>query len=100
MMRGSEKPQAGSQLSVTSSHHHIITSSAVQAVLFDLDGTLVDSAIDFGRMRREMLELAAGAGCDCGALAAADLLQIRDAACAGAADPEAALRRAEACLVQ
>ena len=58
----------------------------VRAVLFDLDGTLVDSHIDFGWMRREMLALAAESGCELTALAGADILQIRDAACARAAD--------------
>jgi phosphoglycolate phosphatase len=71
----------------------------VKAVLFDLDGTLVDSGIDFGRMRREMLGLAAAAGCDAASLAGADILDIRDAACANGADREAALQRAEARLV-
>src|SRR4051794_29856794 len=71
----------------------------VKAVLFDLDGTLVDSGIDFGRMRREMLELAAEAGCDAAALAEADILDIRDAACALGTDRDAALRRAEERLV-
>jgi phosphoglycolate phosphatase len=72
----------------------------VQAVLFDLDGTLVDSGIDFGRMRREMLELAAESGCDTGALNGADILEIRDQACARAVDSGEALRRAEARLVR
>jgi HAD superfamily hydrolase (TIGR01509 family) len=71
----------------------------VRAVLFDLDGTLVESQIDFGRMRREMLALAAEAECDLAALKAADILEIRDAACARACDPAAALTRAEARLV-
>jgi phosphoglycolate phosphatase len=71
----------------------------VRAVLFDLDGTLVDSGIDFGRMRREMLALAAEAGCDAAALAGADILDIRDVFCARGADREAALQRAEARLV-
>jgi phosphoglycolate phosphatase len=70
----------------------------VRALLFDLDGTLVDSGIDFGRMRREMLALAAEAGCDMTSLEGGDILEIRDAACARAADPPAALRRAEALL--
>src|SRR5437016_887006 len=74
-------------------------SSLVEAVLFDLDGTLVDSHIDFGWMRREMLAMAAEAGCDLAALVGADILQIRDAACARAADPADALQRAEARLV-
>jgi phosphoglycolate phosphatase len=76
------------------------SSFLVEAVLFDLDGTLVDSHIDFGRMRREMLELAAESGCELTALASADILQIRDAFCARAADAGGALRRAEARLVQ
>jgi phosphoglycolate phosphatase len=72
----------------------------VRAVLFDLDGTLVDSGIDFGRMRREMLELAVEFGCDPAPLDGADILEIRDRACARASDPCEALRRAEARLVR
>jgi len=72
----------------------------VRAVLFDLDGTLVDSGIDFGRMRREMLELAAELGCDPAPLAGADILEIRDRACARAVDAAEAIRRAEARLVR
>ena len=74
-------------------------STRPEAVLFDLDGTLVDSGIDFGRMRREMLELAAEFGCEPCSLDGADILEIRDRACARAADPAEALRRAEARLV-
>lgn len=68
-------------------------------MLFDLDGTLVESHIDFGRMRREMLALAAEAGCDLAVLEGADILVIRDAACARAANRAAALARAEARLM-
>jgi phosphoglycolate phosphatase len=60
----------------------------------------VDSGIDFGRMRREMLELAAEFGCDTAALTGADILEIRDQACARAVDSGVALRRAEARLVR
>jgi phosphoglycolate phosphatase len=72
----------------------------VTAVLFDLDGTLVDSGIDFGRMRQELLELASEwelavpPGMRNG-----DILAIRDDVCARAADPEEALSLAEARLV-
>jgi phosphoglycolate phosphatase len=71
----------------------------VEAVLFDLDGTLVESGIDFGRMRREMLELAAEVGCEIAGLHRADILVIRDAACARASDAAEMLRLAEARLV-
>lgn len=71
----------------------------VEAVLFDLDGTLVDSGIDFGRMRREMLELAAEVGCEVAGLHGADILVIRDTACARATDAVEMLRLAEARLV-
>lgn len=37
---------------------------SAQAVLFDLDGTLIETRIDFGFMRREVLRLAAEAGTD------------------------------------
>lgn len=68
-------------------------------MLFDLDGTLVNSHIDFARMRREMLALAQAVGCDCARLEQADILQIRDAYCAQASDPAIAHRQAEARLV-
>jgi phosphoglycolate phosphatase len=71
----------------------------VAAVLFDLDGTLVDSGIDFGLMRREMLALAAEVGCDVTELEEADILTIRDLACAHADNPGAVRERAEARLV-
>jgi phosphoglycolate phosphatase len=51
-------------------------------------------------MRREMLELAVEFGCDPVPLNGADILEIRDRACAGAPDPCEALRRAEARLVR
>src|SRR5437773_77056 len=71
----------------------------VEAVLFDLDGTLVDSGIDFGRMRREMLELAAEVGCEVAGLHGRDIRDIRDAACARASDAAEMLRLAETRLV-
>src|SRR5262249_46516356 len=76
-----------------------LTARLVEAVLFGLDGTLVDSGIDFGRMRREMLELAAEVGCEVAGLHGGDILDIRDAACARAADATGMLRQAEARLV-
>lgn len=48
----------------------------VDAVLFDLDGTLVHSPIDFPLMRRSVLELAREAGLDAACL---DAMQRRDA---------------------
>lgn len=50
--------------------------SAVDAVLFDLDGTLVDTNIDFSLMKRRMLELADECGMDTGPLAGLDILAV------------------------
>lgn len=54
---------------------------AVDAVLFDLDGTLVETNIDFPLMKRRMLELAAAEGIDTEPLASLDILGIVDSAC-------------------
>ncbi|NLI01566.1 MAG: HAD-IA family hydrolase [Chthonomonadales bacterium] len=53
-----------------------------EAALFDLDGTLIDTHIDFALMRREMLRLAAEHGCDQSDLAGLDILAIVSV-CAG-----------------
>jgi phosphoglycolate phosphatase len=50
----------------------------VEAVLFDLDGTLVETSIDFALMRREMLALAAAHGLDPEPMALLDILAIVD----------------------
>ena len=50
----------------------------VDAVLFDLDGTLVETNIDFPLMKREMLALAAEHGLDSVDLASMDILAIVD----------------------
>jgi phosphoglycolate phosphatase len=90
----SDEIQSGPASSLPAHH-----SSPVAAVLFDLDGTLVDSGIDFGLMRWEMLALAAEVGCDVAGLEGEDILVIRDLACARAGDPTAIRERAEARLV-
>jgi phosphoglycolate phosphatase len=51
----------------------------VRAVLFDLDGTLVHTHIDFPRMKRDVLELVVAAGLDPGDYHALDVLGIVDA---------------------
>lgn len=51
------------------------------AALFDLDGTLVETHIDFPLMRQRMLGLAAAAGCDASSLAGLDILAILERAC-------------------
>ncbi len=50
----------------------------VDAVLFDLDGTLVDTNIDFPLMKRRMIELASEQGIASSALANLDILAIVD----------------------
>lgn len=52
----------------------------LQAALFDLDGTLIETHIDFPLMKREMLALAARYGVDAEPLAALDILGIVEAA--------------------
>jgi len=52
----------------------------VDAVLFDLDGTLVETDIDFPLMKRRMLELAAKEGIDTKKLSSMDILGIVDSA--------------------
>lgn len=96
----SDEIDPGPASSLIASTHFVGTrSSLVRAVLFDLDGTLVDSGIDFGRMRREMLALAAEVGCEVAGLEEADILDLRDLACVHAADPRALMELAEARLV-
>jgi phosphoglycolate phosphatase len=72
----------------------------VAAVLFDLDGTLVESRIDFAGMRREVLRLAAERGVGPAPLEGLDILEMvaRAAACV----PDAAELRlaAEAALTE
>lgn len=52
----------------------------VDAVLFDLDGTLVETNIDFPRMRREMTDLAVEAGLERSEVEGLDILAIVDRA--------------------
>ena len=52
-----------------------------RAVLFDLDGTLIDTHIDFPLMLREMLRLAAEHGCSIGDLADLDILGVVAVCC-------------------
>ena len=52
----------------------------VDAALFDLDGTLVETNIDFALMKREMIALAREQGLDPDAMAELDILAIVEAA--------------------
>lgn len=58
----------------------------LRAVLFDLDGTLVHTHIDFSRMKREVLELTAATGQDPDDYRSLDVLGIVDAVEARIAD--------------
>lgn len=49
---------------------------ALRAVLFDLDGTLIETHIDFGLMKREILGLAGSAGADMAGMELLDILGI------------------------
>lgn len=53
----------------------------VDAVLFDLDGTLVETNIDFPLMKRRMLDLAAEHGIEADTLLSLDILAIVESAC-------------------
>jgi phosphoglycolate phosphatase len=50
--------------------------SNIDAVLFDLDGTLVETNIDFSLMKREMISLAVDSGLPASDLAPLDILAI------------------------
>lgn len=58
------------------------------SVLFDLDGTLVDTNIDFALMKREMMRIAAKAGLTEDDVRGLDILGIVDAAAASILDDE------------
>jgi phosphoglycolate phosphatase len=73
--------------------------SNVRAVLFDLDGTLVHTHIDFPRMKRAVLELVAGAGLDPDGFQERDSLAILSAAAAQLGESREFLARAEEALV-
>ena len=53
----------------------------IRAVLFDMDGTLVETSIDFSLMKREMLRIAGEYGIPSHQLSDLDIIGIIDAAC-------------------
>lgn len=67
--------------------------------MFDLDGTLVCSPIDFGAMRRAVLALAGAHGVETAPLAELDILEIVAHASAASRDPEGLRSAADAVLV-
>src|SRR5262249_50890704 len=69
-----------------------------RAVLFDLDGTLVQTPIDFAAMRREALAAAGRHGAAIEDLAGRDILGIIAAAAARGAQPAAYRAEVEAIL--
>jgi phosphoglycolate phosphatase len=71
----------------------------VRAVLFDLDGTLVHTRIDFPAMREAVLDLARVAGIEPSTLAPRDALGLIDAASALHPDPATFRRQADDRLV-
>jgi HAD superfamily hydrolase (TIGR01509 family) len=54
--------------------------SNVESVLFDLDGTLVETNIDFPLMKREMMRLAVDAGISAEDIQGLDILGVTDSA--------------------
>lgn len=70
----------------------------VAAVLFDLDGTLVETRIDFDGMRWEVLRLAREAGVAAEPWVGLDVLGILDRVAAAAPDPAALRAAAEEAL--
>ncbi|MFN3652441.1 MAG: HAD family hydrolase [Armatimonadota bacterium] len=72
--------------------------ASVRAVLFDLDGTLVHTHIDFPAMKRTVLELVSGHGLDPAPYAELDVLSAIQAACAALERPEPFRSGAEAAL--
>jgi phosphoglycolate phosphatase len=72
----------------------------VRAILFDLDGTLVHTRIDFPRMKAEVLSLLAEAGLDPQPYRDLDVLSALAAAAPLTSDGPDLLRRAEELLVR
>jgi len=77
-----------------------MSSRPVLAILFDLDGTLVHTRIDFLRMKQVILDFVSGAGLDPEPYRPRDILSIISNAAPHTADPDAFLRQAEAALVE
>lgn len=71
----------------------------LRGVLFDLDGTLIHTRIDFGRMKSELLALAAGEGIDVEPLRALDALALIEAVAASTENAEEFRIRAEKLLI-
>ena len=71
----------------------------LRAVLFDLDGTLVHTRIDFARMKQVILERVEEAGLDPHPYRAYDILRIVAEAAARLREPAAFLARADEALV-
>ena len=72
----------------------------IRAVLFDLDGTLVHTRIDFARMREEVLALLAEAGLDPEPYRTRDVLGTLADAAPRVSDGASLLERAEEALVR
>ena len=72
----------------------------VRGVLFDLDGTLVHSPIDFPRMKEAILSLLEEHSVDPEPYRSLDILRILDRVAPGVAEPQAFLERAEEKLVE
>jgi phosphoglycolate phosphatase len=72
----------------------------IEAVLFDLDGTLLHSRIDFARMRREVLEQVEAAGLSAEEYRGQDILGILTAASKRLPSPVEFLLRADEALVE
>ena len=74
--------------------------SGLRAALFDLDGTLVHTRIDFGRMKRSALDMVEAAGLDPAEYRALDVLAILSAAALRVQDANRFLNEAEEMLVE
>jgi phosphoglycolate phosphatase len=72
----------------------------IRAVLFDLDGTLVHTRIDFPRMKEGVLAELRAEGLDSEPFRALDALAIIERAAAALTDPSGFRRRAEIALVR
>jgi len=59
---------------------------SVRAVLFDLDGTLIEPSIDFDEMRQRVLDIAAGYGLETGPLQGMHVLELVSKAVAALSD--------------